>query len=79
MYMLVEMIVQVVDDFYLFLNDLGEHSVLNRKQARYSCISLLYLGLNAHPKRHSRDDLQHNAAQTPDIYDPWIFVSLHLF
>lgn len=76
--MLIEVVVQVADDFNLLLDDLRKHPVLHRKQASHSRIPLLYLCLDAHPQGHSRDDLQHNAPETPDIDDPGILVPLHL-
>ena len=76
--MLVEVVVQVGDDFNLLLDDLGEDPVLDCEQARHPRASVLYLGLYAHPKRYSCDDLQHDAAEAPDVDDPRILVPLHL-
>lgn len=58
--MLIEVVVQIADDFYLFLDDLRKHPILDRKQPSHPRTPILYFGLNAHPQRHSSDHLQHN-------------------
>lgn len=77
--MIVEMVVQVADDFDLLLDDFGKHAILYGKQTCYFRDVLLFNpGLNAHPKRNPSNDLQRDTAQTPHIDDPRIFVLLHL-
>lgn len=73
------MVIQIADDFYLFLYDLRKHPIFNRKQAgNLRDVLLLYPGLDAHPQGHASDDLQCNTSQTPNIDDPRILIFLHL-
>ena len=77
--MVVEMVVQVADDFDLLLDYLGKHAVFDCKQARYFRDVLFFdPSLDAHPKGNASNDLQGDAAQAPHIDDPRVFVLLHL-
>jgi hypothetical protein len=78
-YVVVEVVVQVVDHFHLFLYDFGEDSIFDCEEAGHSGnASFVNFGLYAHPQRHARYDLEYDAAQTPNIDDPRVFVLLHL-
>jgi hypothetical protein len=72
-------VVQVANHIDLLLNNLGEDSIFDCEQASDPISAFfLYFGLDAHPERHACDDFKHDAAQTPDIDGPGIFILFHL-
>lgn len=76
---MVEVVVQVADHFDLLLDNLRKHSVFDCEESSHSACPIFYLGFDAHPERDSRYDFQNDAAETPDINNPWVFVLFHLF
>ena len=77
--MMVEMVIEIANDVDLLLDNLGKDSVLDGKQPGDFVAPLLDPRVDAHPQRHSRHNLKHNAAKTPDVDGPWVLVLLHFF
>ena len=77
--MVVEVVVEFADDFYLFLDYFGEDSIFDCEESCHAhVVFFLDFGLNAHPEGDAGHYLQDDASQTPYIYCPRVFVLLHL-
>ncbi len=61
--MIIEVVIQVIDDVNLLLDYLGKHPVFDCEQSRdFGDVPIVYLGLDAHPKRHASYNLKHDAS-----------------
>ena len=67
----------MLNNFNLFLDDLDENPIFDCKNASDSVGTLRQLSGDAHPKRYSCQYFKNNAAQTPDIYNPGVFIAVH--